>query len=392
MATVAAKTHPFAEQIDLALTGPGTLAGRYMRTFWQPVYRSEDLPAGRAVPIRIMSEGFTLYRGDTGAAHVLAFRCAHRGTQLSTGWVEDDNLRCFYHGWMYGPDGQCVEQPAEPEPFAQKVRIRSYPTEEYLGLIFAYFGEGEPPAMPRHAAFEGDDVLSESAASAVYPCNYFNRIDNATDMSHVTFAHFQLHYRPEAGFQPPAIRAEETDYGAMIVGDYPDASQKQEVYRFFMPNYNQFEIGTRDPAETKPRDRLSWKVPLDDGHSVNFHATRIYLSGDDAERYRLRQAEAAGAEDSDGAESPEEIAEGVLTGRIHVRELASRRDAVELEDLTTMVGQGVIADRRTERMGRSDAGVILVRKLWDRELRALAQGRPLKQWTRPGGSEAGARS
>jgi 5,5'-dehydrodivanillate O-demethylase len=46
-------------------------------------------------------------------------------------------------------------------------------------------------------------------------------------------------------------------------------------------------------------------------------------------------------------------------------------------------GQGVIRDREHERLGRSDKGVILLRGLFDRELRALAEGRPLKQWTIP---------
>ncbi|MBM2812335.1 MAG: hypothetical protein HW416_3094 [Chloroflexi bacterium] len=78
------------EWADFVHTGPGTLAGRYLRMFWQPVALSADLPAGRTIPIRIMSEDLTLYRGEGGGAHLLAFRCAHRGTQLSTGWVEGD--------------------------------------------------------------------------------------------------------------------------------------------------------------------------------------------------------------------------------------------------------------------------------------------------------------
>src|SRR5712692_4359734 len=130
---------------DFVHTGPGTLAGRYMRLFWQPVYRSKDLHRGHAKPIRIMSEDFTLYRGEGGQAHVVAFRCAHRGTQLSTGWVEGDEIRCFYHGWKYDASGQCVEQPAEPEPFCQRIKIRAYPTREYLGIIWAYLGEGDAP-------------------------------------------------------------------------------------------------------------------------------------------------------------------------------------------------------------------------------------------------------
>src|SRR4051794_20493761 len=98
------------EAIDSASyvqTGPGTVAGRYMRMFWQPVYRAQDLAPGRAVPVQVMGEHLTLYRGaepsaDTPLpnpplrgpqAHLVAFRCAHRGTQLSVGWVEDDCIR-----------------------------------------------------------------------------------------------------------------------------------------------------------------------------------------------------------------------------------------------------------------------------------------------------------
>ena len=373
----------------LAYTGPGTLAGRYMRMFWQPVYPSEDLPSGRSVPIRIMSEEFTLYRGETGAAHVLAFRCAHRGTQLSTGWVEGDNIRCFYHGWKYDASGQCIEQPAEPEPFCQKVRLRSYPTEEYAGLIFVYFGDGEPPLLPRHPEFEGEDAIVEARASLIYPCNYFNRIDNATDMSHTTFAHFGLRHRPEGGFKfnPPRIEAQETEYGALIVGEYA-GDPVQKVHHYFMPNYNEFGLRAEGPAETKSRVRFSWKVPLDDSHAVNFLATRIYLTGAAAERHRSRRASADGDGRQRGSEeSPLELVEAMLAGRLYVQDLADRPEGVALGDLTTMVGQGVIADRANDRLGRSDAGVILVRKMWERELRALAQGRPLKRWMRPEGLE-----
>ena len=31
--------------MDFYYTGPGTLAGQYMRKFWHPVYRAEDLEA-----------------------------------------------------------------------------------------------------------------------------------------------------------------------------------------------------------------------------------------------------------------------------------------------------------------------------------------------------------
>ena len=71
---------------DFVRTGPDTIMGRYLRLFWHPVYLARELKAGRAVPLKIMSEDFTLYRGENGVAQILAPRCAHRCTQLSTGW------------------------------------------------------------------------------------------------------------------------------------------------------------------------------------------------------------------------------------------------------------------------------------------------------------------
>ncbi len=77
--------------------------------------------------------------------------------------------------------------PAEDPSFPPKVRIASYPTQEYLGLIFAYLGEGEPPALPSFPVFEGDGVLG--ASSYVRPCNYFQNLENGLDNVHVLFVH-----------------------------------------------------------------------------------------------------------------------------------------------------------------------------------------------------------
>ena len=99
---------------DVYHVGPGTLAGNYLRTFWHPVFLARELPVGKARPIHVLGEDFTLYRGESGQPHVVDFRCAHRRTQLSIGWVEGDAIRCRYHGWAYDAGGQCIEQPGEP--------------------------------------------------------------------------------------------------------------------------------------------------------------------------------------------------------------------------------------------------------------------------------------
>lgn len=54
-----------------------------------------------------------------------------------------------------------------------------------------------------------------------------------------------------------------------------------------------------------------------------------------------------------------------------------------VEDNVTLVGQGRITDRQKDRLGKSDKGIILLRKIWERELRALKEDGPLKVWSRP---------
>ena len=58
-------------KVDLDTTQPGTPGGIFMRQFWHAVGRGDDLPRGRAVPLRIMGEDYTLYRGMSGKAQIL---------------------------------------------------------------------------------------------------------------------------------------------------------------------------------------------------------------------------------------------------------------------------------------------------------------------------------
>src|SRR5262245_24358612 len=66
-ASMAVSVEPALDYRDFVHTGPGTLAGRYMRTFWQPVGVSDQLAPGAAKPVRILGEDFTLYRGEAPA-------------------------------------------------------------------------------------------------------------------------------------------------------------------------------------------------------------------------------------------------------------------------------------------------------------------------------------
>ena len=77
-----------------------------------------------------------------------------------------------------------------------------------------------------------------------------------------------------------------------------------------------------------------------------------------------------------------ELVRAILAGKLHLNDVDRNRvDFVMLEDEVAQTGQGVIAVRSNEHLGGSDRGVFLLRKIWERELRNLAEGQPIKQWT-----------
>ena len=363
--------------IDFVHTGPGTLAGRYLRMFWQPVYASEDLKLGYGVPIRIMSEDFTLYRGESGTPYIVDFRCAHRGTQLSLGWVEQDCIRCFYHGWKYDGAGQCVEQPAEDESFAEKIKIRSYPTYEYLGLIFAYLGDEAAPPLPRYPELEEEGVID--VGSYVRYCNYFNTLENGIDQAHVPFTHAKSNFTKFGlNWDIPKITAEETDYGIAMYGTRSNGVAR--VNHYLMPNILYIK-GSPESSKEGWREAFAWRVPVDDVSHRSFNLALVHVTGEAAERYRERRqqrqeilAQLPGAN---------EVAAQVLAGKLNVHDLEERPDLVNIQDHVSQEGQGAIPNRDVERLGRSDVAIILLRQIWQRELAALAAGRALKHWSRP---------
>lgn len=342
---------------DIFRTGPDTLAGQYLRRFWQPVWVGALLKPGRSKPIKIMSEEFTLYRGEGGSAHLIEFRCHHRGTQLSTGWIEGDDLRCFYHGWKYAPDGRCIEQPNEPKPFCERIKLKSFPVREYLGLIFAYFGPGEPPEFPLYPDWE---AKLQNTDYYMRECNFFQHMNN--DIAHVPWVHGL-----RSGASVPLVTAEETEYGLRSI--YPDG--REHISIFLMPNMSEIKsINIGRPPYDGRGGALFWRVPIDDVSHYNFSCLSY-----------------AGSWTAEGAaEEANRLVREILAGNLHIEDLrdGDMNILANVSDALAQCGQGPIYDDwENENLSRHDGQIVIQRAMWMRELRALAEGKPLKQWRRP---------
>jgi 5,5'-dehydrodivanillate O-demethylase len=363
-----------ADPSDFAHTGPDTLAGRYLRRFWHPIYRSADLEPGRPVRVQILAEHFTLYRGESGAAFLLVDRCPHRQTSLVHGWIEGDRIRCFYHGWVFDGAGQCREQPAEKASFAAKVRVSSYPVEEYLGLVFAYLGDGEPPAFPRYPELE--EATSDVAVNRhVVPCNYFQRIENDLDETHVHFVH-RVSTKSYGLDEIPEIVVNETPYGIRREGKRSgERANISRVGHFLWPNISLIDLPP-SPAHDYWTVQVAWRVPQSDESMVTMSLRLMRPDGENRPRRFIASREAD--------PSALELSEQILAGQKRIQDVDPNYGGLfVVEDNVVLAAQGRITDRSRDWLGQSDKGIILLRRILERELTALAEGRPLKAWRRP---------
>src|SRR3954453_17616544 len=132
------------QERELLAVGPGTPGGEYLRRYWHPIELSADVTT-RPKQVRLLGEDLILFRDGKGRPGLLTPNCAHRGTSLYYGKVDEDGIRCCYHGWQFDIEGRCIDQPCEPDGGVHRSRIRQpwYPLEERYGLVFAYMG---PPS------------------------------------------------------------------------------------------------------------------------------------------------------------------------------------------------------------------------------------------------------
>jgi phenylpropionate dioxygenase-like ring-hydroxylating dioxygenase large terminal subunit len=245
------------EQNDLLTRiGPGTPAGRLMRMYWQPAALAEELTGPRPIrPVRLLGENFVLFSDGNGKYGLMDRDCPHRGADLAFGRAEPRGLRCSFHGWLFAPDGQCLETPAEPpgSPMHKNIRQRAFQVVERSGILWAYMGEGQAPAFPELDCFVAPETHT-FAFKGHLECNWLQALEVGIDPAHASFLHrffedetlnaaYGRQFRDASAdsdvplthllreYERPTINVEETEFGLRLLTLWADRCEAHACAR-----------------------------------------------------------------------------------------------------------------------------------------------------------------
>ena len=120
---------------------------------WFVIAESSEVGVGETKAVTFFGKDFALYRGQSGKVVLLDAYCKHMGTHLtqnssayivSSGkQIEEDSIRCPYHGWRYNAEGHVDDIPYHDGPCPKSASITSYHVIETFGCILMWHTSDE---------------------------------------------------------------------------------------------------------------------------------------------------------------------------------------------------------------------------------------------------------
>lgn len=350
------------ENQSLTRIGPGTPAGELLRRYWHPIAPAVELSAENPKKrVRVLGEDLILYRDRSGGYGLVGEHCSHRGASLYYAFIEDDGIRCAYHGWKYDACGTCLEQPFEnPQGgFKEKIRHPAYPVEKLGGLLFAYMGPlDKKPILPKWDLFVRQDGVKQIDVCEVLRCNWLQAMENSVDPTHTYYLHSHtLKLKGDKDYVPFHYQQlSKIDFELVIRPNWAGI-QKQRIF-----------AGDDVPPEA-PHPLIFPNilfVPVRAGYAMHF---RTPIDDCHTQVFQFRFSP---SQDGSNVEQPENPPmEFIRTkdddGEFHLNHFAS-------QDHMAWETQGPIADRRNEHLGEADRGIIMFRKLLHEQILAVQKG------------------
>lgn len=382
------------EQNDfITRVGPEAPAGKLLRRYWQPVALAEELNGTRPLKaVRLLGQDMVLFRDDSGELGLLDRDCPHRGADLAFGRLEDGGIRCAFHGWLFNIKGECVETPAEPanSKFHTTIQQGAYPVVERSGVIFAYLGQGEPPAFPDMDCFVAPGTHT-FAFKGLWECNWLQALEVGIDPAHASYLHrffedadasasYGKQFRSTSidseipitkvlrEYGRPTINVEPTNYG-MRMTSLRELSEELTHVRVTNLVFPQAIVIPMSSEMTISQ----WHVPVDDTHCYWYAIFTSFTEPVNKEQMRAQRLELyelpnytsrKNKSNNYGFDAHEQLTE-TYTGMGH---------DINVHDQWAVESQGAIQDRTREHLAASDKCIYTYRRMLVKAIEATLAG------------------
>lgn len=387
-------------------TNPGTAAGSLLRQYWQPVALAEELDGPRPLkPVEIMGQHLVLFRDEQGRLGLLDRDCPHRGADLAYGRIEDGGLRCLLHGWLFDVNGCCMQTPAEPEgsKLCSRIHQGAYPVVEKSGIIFAYLGQGEPPAFADFDCFVAPGSHT-FAFKGLWECNWLQALEVGMDPAHASFLHrffededvsesFGKQFRGASlgtdlpiakvlrEYERPEINVDATDYGLRLT-TLRQLSPEQTHVRITNVAFPNAFVIPMGPEMTITQ----WHVPVDDHHSYWYSIFTSFSQPVDKEQMREQRLKTIELPLYNSRKNKRNHY-GYDVDEQQTQTYTGMGMDINVHDQWACESMGSIQDRTREHLGTTDKAIAAYRRMLIDAIDTVQTGQPLP--ARPAAGQGG---
>lgn len=337
----------------------GTPAGQLLRRYWHPVAVAGELTEKEPIKaVKILGEELVVYRDKKGRYGLVGEHCPHRLASLAFGRVDEEGIRCPYHGWKFNDTGKCLEQPAEPRgsTFKDRIKHTAYPIEYLGGLLYAYLGPAPIPLVPRWDVLVWENGKRWIVKESVIDCNWLQPMENSVDPSHLYWLHGDTaHLAPRVKKYAEQHEFIPFEFGIkkrrttlpIMTGEGPMVDEHPLLFPTTLRHVAPYEDGKGH------RHNLQIRVPVDDEHTQVFRVNFV---------------------PSDSEKSPADAAVPFRFSQLKTGPGKYNMRMVSAQDSMAWETQGRVADRTAEHLGIGDEGIIALRKLLREQIEQVQKG------------------
>lgn len=338
--------------------------GRLLReNYWFPAALSHILVRdGKPHPVRLLGENFVVFRSTDGRVGFFNEHCPHRRASLLLARNEDNALRCIFHGWKFGVDGEVLEVPTEPNnqtEYCKNVPLKHYPVREAGGMVWVWLGAGEAKRFPdfRFNTVPDDQVY---AVCQKVEANWVQDVEQGLDSAHVGILH--SHWLKAFGIAAtgvdtaPTYELENTPagYRYAAIRKMADGQRYFRVSEFVMPFF-----AFIPPEEMPDGDALVIiTTPVDDYNSTHWmlrynrlRPLKYSFMNPVEDRTNFPPLPPGGHDESWGQDR-DAMLRGHFTGFHHIN----------TEDFAVANSLGTIVDRTQEYLNTADRPIMRLRQ------------------------------